>query len=71
MIYTLDPGKIVLYGHMFDNPYYLSKLIAEMREGVDSSHSVPIEPSRLNQRLEDKAAPLLMVEDFFSCGGLA
>ena len=71
VIYTLDPGKIVLYGHMFDNPYYLSKLIAEMREGVDSSHSVPIEPSRLNQRLEDKAAPLLMVEDFFSCGGLA
>ena len=71
VIYTLDPGKIVLYGRMFDNPYYLSKLIAEMREGVDSSHSVPIEPSRLNQRLEDKAAPLLMVEDFFSCGGLA
>ena len=71
VIYTLDPGKIVLYGHMFDNPYYLSKLIAEMREGVDSSHSVPIEPSLLNQRLEDKAAPLLMVEDFFACGGLA
>ena len=71
VIYTLDPGKIVLYGRMFDNPYYLSKLIAEMREGVDSSHSVPIEPSQLNQRLEDKAAPLLMVEDFFACGGLA
>lgn len=70
VIYTLDPGKIVLYGGMFDNPYYLSKLIAEMREGVDSSHSVPIEPSRLNHCLEDKAAPLLVVEDFFANGGL-
>ena len=70
VIYTLDPGKVVLYGRMFDNPYYLSKLIAEMREGVDSAHSVPIEPSRLNQRLEDKAAPLLIVRDFFEKGGL-
>ena len=41
-----------------------------MREGVDSAHSVPIEPSRLNQRLEDKAAPLLIVRDFFEKGGL-
>ncbi len=71
VIYTLDPGKIVLYGRMFENPYYLSKLIAEMREGVDSRHSVPIEKSRLNHRLEDRAAGLLVVEDFFDKGGLA
>ena len=71
VIYTLDPGKIVLYGRMFENPYYLSKLIAEMREGVDSGHNVPIEKSRLNHKLEDRAACLLVVEDFFSRGGLA
>ena len=71
VIYTLDPGKIVLYGRMFENPYYLSRLIAEMREGVDSGHSVPIEKSRFNHRLEDKAAGLLVVEDFFDKGGLA
>ena len=71
VIYTLDPGKIVLYGQMFESPYYLSKLIAEMREGVDSGHSVPIEKSRLNHKLEDKAAGLLVVEDFFDRGGLA
>ena len=71
VIYTLDPGKIVLYGRMFENPYYLSKLIAEMREGVDSGHNVPIEKSRLNHKLEDRAACLLVVEDFFSKGGLA
>ena len=70
VIYTLDPGKIVLYGRMFENPYYLSKLIAEMREGVDSGHNVPIEKSRLNHKLEDKAAGLLVVEDFFDKGGL-
>ena len=69
VIYTLDPGKIVLYGHMFENPYYLSKLIAEMREGVDSGHNVPIEKSRLNHKLEDKAAGLLIVDDFFDKGG--
>ena len=71
VIYTLDPGKIVLYGRMFENPYYLSKLIAEMREGVDSGHNVPIEKSRLNHKLEDRAAGLLVVEDFFDKGGLA
>ena len=70
VIYTFDPGKIVLYGRMFENPYYLSKLIAEMREGVDSGHNVPIEKSRLNHKLEDKAAGLLVVEDFFDKGGL-
>ena len=70
VIYALDPGKIVLYGRMFENPYYLSKLIAEMREGVDSGHNVPIEKSRLNHKLEDKAAGLLSVEDFFEKGGL-
>ena len=70
VIYTLDPGKIVLYGRMFENLYYLSKLIAEMREGVDSGHSVPIEKSRLNHKLEDRAAGLLVIEDFFDKGGL-
>ena len=70
VIYTFDPGKIVLYGRLFDDPSYLSRLSAEMRVGVDSGHSVPIEKSRLNHKLEDKAAGLLVVEDFFDKGGL-
>ena len=70
VIYTLDPGKLVLYGRMFENPYYLSKLMAEMREGVDSGHNIPIEKSRYNQALEKSAAGLLMVERFFEAGGL-
>ena len=71
VVYTLDPGKIVLYGALFDNPYYLSRLLAELREGVDASHAVPVEKSRLNHQLEDRAAPLLVVERFLACGGMS
>ncbi len=70
VIYTLDPGKLVLYGRMFENPYYLTKLMAEMREGVDSGHNIPIEKSLYNQTLENSAAGLLMVESFFEAGGI-
>jgi predicted NBD/HSP70 family sugar kinase len=70
VIYTLDPGKLVLYGRMFENPYYLSKLMAEMREGVDAQHNIPIEKSKYNKKLEKAAAGLLMVERFFESGGL-
>ena len=70
VIYIIDPEKIVLYGRVFDNSYYLSRLMAEMNEGVDSGHSVVIERSRYNGLLEDKAAGLVMVEDFFANGGM-
>ena len=70
VIYLLDPGKIVLYGHMFENSYYLFRLLSEMREGVDTRHTVVIERSRYNLCLEDKAASLLAVQDFFDNGGV-
>jgi hypothetical protein len=70
MIYLIDPGKLVLYGRMFDDPYYLSRLLSEVREGVDAGHNVVIEKSPYNHRLEDKAASLLAVEDFFDNGGI-
>ena len=44
--------------------------MAEMREGVDSEHNIPIKKSRYNQTLEKSAAGLLMVEKFFEAGGL-
>ncbi len=69
VIYTLDPGKLVLYGRIFENPYYLSKLLAEMREGVDAGHDIPIEKSPYNQTLERSAAGLIAVENFFEAGG--
>ena len=70
VIYLVDPGKIVLYGRMFENEYYLSRLLSELREGVDSRHTVTVEKSRYNHQLEDKAAPLLAVQDFFDRGGI-
>ena len=70
VIYLVDPGKIVLYGRMFDNSYYLSRLLSEVREGVDSGHAVDIRTSPYNHQLEDKAACLLAVEDFFDNGGI-
>ena len=70
VVYLVDPGKIVLYGRMFENEYYLSRLLSELREGVDSRHAVTVEKSRYNHQLEDKAAPLLAVQDFFDRGGI-
>ena len=69
VIYTLDPGGIVFYGRVFEDGYYLSKLQAELREGVDSGHGVPAEKSRMNLRLEERAAALLAVEELFENGG--
>ena len=70
VIYIMDPGKIVLYGRAFENSYYLSKLTAEMKEGVDASHNVIIEKSQYNGILENNAAGLLVVADYFNKGGV-
>ena len=70
VIYLIDPGKIVLYGRMFDNDYFLARFFTEMREGMDARHTVTIEKSRFNHQLEDKAACLLAVQNFFQNGGI-
>lgn len=70
VIYTVDPEKIVLYGRVFENDYYLSKLMAEMSEGMEGRENVVIEKSPYNQALETKAAGILMVEEFFNNGGM-
>ncbi len=69
VIYLFDPEKIVLYGRMFNDSYYLSRLLAEMQEGVDSGHAVKIERSAFNQQLETCAAGLVAVEAFLRNGG--
>ena len=70
VIYLVDPGKIVLYGSLFEDPYYLSRLMSELQEGVDARHEVAIEKSRYNQQLEDRAGCLLAVQKFFYMGGI-
>ena len=70
LIYLVDPGKIILYGSMFEDSYYLSRLMSELQEGVDSRHNVIIEKSKYNQQLEDKAACLLAVYEYVKLGGI-
>ena len=70
VIYLVDPGKIVLYGSPFEDPYYLSRLMTELQEGVDTRHDVIIEKSRYNQQLEDRAACLLAIKRFIDNGGI-
>ena len=70
VIYVIDPEKIVLYGRLFENEYYLARLMSEMREGVDASHDIVIEKSVFNQMLENRAAGLLVTEDFIENGGM-
>jgi len=70
LIYMIDPEKIVLYGRLFENNYFLLRLQSEMREGVDFSHNVAVEKSRYNLQLDSCAAALLMVEHFFNRGGM-
>ena len=70
LIYLVDPGKIILYGSLFEEPYYRSRLRSELQEGVDSRHAVVIEKSPYNLQLEDRAACLLAVQDYMAEGGI-
>ena len=69
VIYTFDPGKIILYGRIFEDSYYLTKFLAEMGEGVDANHAVSIEKSPFNCQLDKSAAAILAVDEFFKRGG--
>lgn len=71
VIYLIDPARIVLYGPIFEHPYFLSRLKAEMTVGVDAAHAVPMEKSRFNNTLEDKAAGLLAVAKYLENGGVS
>ncbi len=68
VIYVLDPGKVILYGRIFDDPYFLSLLQDEVRLGLDAGHRVLLERSVFNHSLEDKAAGLLAVTDYLDRG---
>ena len=66
----LDPGKILLYGGIFDHPAFLSRLTSEIRAWEDRSVPVPVVRSEMNGTLEHKAACLLMAEHFLENGGM-
>lgn len=70
VVYLMDPGKIVLYGGIFEHPYFLSRLLAEMDVGLDAAHAIPMEKSRFNNQLEKRAAGLLYTIHFYRNGGM-
>ena len=70
VIYIVDPDKTVLYGRVFENPYFLSRLLAQMREGIDADRVIRVEKSPFNGTLEEIAAPLIAVSAFFRSGGM-
>lgn len=70
VIYLVDPRRITLYGRMFEDPYYLTRLMSEMSEGVDRSHHVTVAKSAYNHQLENRSACLIAVMKFFEQGGI-
>ena len=69
-LYILDPEKIILYGRVFENEYFLSRLIALMHDGIEADRTVRIEKSPFNGQLEPIAAPLVAVMEFYRGGGM-
>ncbi|MBR4768254.1 MAG: ROK family transcriptional regulator [Lachnospiraceae bacterium] len=69
VIYLLDPGRITLYGQMFEHPYCLDRFYREMKEGIDESHCPEIRKSAYNRELENRCGALLAVSRFFTNGG--
>ena len=71
VIYTVNPAKLVLYGQIFENSFYLNRFLAEMEEGMDAETGlIEIQKSLYNQQLETKAACILAIERFFKMGGI-
>ncbi len=70
VVYLLDPGRIVLYGAVFEHPYFLSRLTAGMDVGVDAAHAVRMEKSAFNGQLETRTAGLLFMIHFYKNGGM-
>ena len=70
VVYTLDPRQVVLYGSMFEHPYYMENLHKHLAKGFDDRKGcTSIFVSPFNLQLECTAAPVLAINAFFSNGG--
>ena len=70
VIYTVDPEKVILYGRMFENSYYLAKLVAALKVGFDGESEPIVEKSEFNLTLEDRAAAIVILDRYFENGGI-
>lgn len=68
VVYTLDPVQVVLYGSIFELPYYYDSLQVHLRAGFDRGLGYA-QKSRFNLQLEEKAACILAIDAFYKNGG--
>jgi predicted NBD/HSP70 family sugar kinase len=70
IVYTLDPARVVLYGSIFELPYYYESLQSHLRVGFDRGDgSDYAQKSRFNLQLEEKAACVTAISEFYKNGG--
>ena len=70
VVYTLDPARVVLYGSIFELPYYYESLQAHLRVGYDRGDgSDYAQKSRFNLQLEEKASCVTAIDTFYKNGG--
>ncbi|NLI52849.1 MAG: ROK family protein [Clostridiales bacterium] len=70
IVYTLDPARVVLYGSIFNLPYYYESLQAHLRIGFDRGDGGDYaQKSRFNLQLEEKAACVTAIDAFYKNGG--
>lgn len=70
IVYTLDPARVVLYGSIFELPYYYESLQTHLRIGFDRGDgSDYAQKSRFNLQLEEKAACVTAISEFYKNGG--
>lgn len=70
IVYTLDPTRVVLYGRIFEQPYYYESLQTYLRIGYDRSdcHHYA-QKSSFNLKLEEKASCVAIIHAFYKNGG--
>lgn len=70
IIYTLDPARVVLYGSIFELPYYYKSLQNHLRIGFDRGNGGDYaQKSNFNLQLEEKAACIIAIDTFYKNGG--
>ena len=70
VVYTLDPARVVLYGSIFELPYYYESLQTHLRVGYDRGDgSDYAKKSRFNLQLEEKASCVTAIDTFYKNGG--
>lgn len=67
---TVDPDKVIFYGKMFENDYYLNKMKRGLDDWLLGSEGVIVEKSRYNLELESKEAAIVAIDQFYDGGGI-